>query len=80
MLNHGIITCIVGKCLLVGNHLLLRNFGHYGIIFMNTRFVTVAVVMMLRDLGLYRIIFRALCFTALDFLSFMGNLLPVHII
>jgi hypothetical protein len=37
--------------MLVGEHLLLRNFGPYGTILMNVCFViTVAMVMLLRDL------------------------------
>jgi uncharacterized YccA/Bax inhibitor family protein len=37
---------------LVGDHLLLRNFGPYVIIFMNVCVViTVAMVMLLRDFG-----------------------------
>jgi hypothetical protein len=41
---------------LVGDHLLLRDSGPYGIIFMNACVViTVAMVMMLRDFGPYGI-------------------------
>jgi hypothetical protein len=40
---------------MVGDHLLLRDFGPYGIRFMNVRVVTtVAMVMMLRIWGLKR--------------------------
>jgi uncharacterized YccA/Bax inhibitor family protein len=43
---------------LVGDHLLLRDVGPYGIIFMNVCVVrTVAMVMQLRDFGPYGIIF-----------------------
>jgi uncharacterized YccA/Bax inhibitor family protein len=39
---------------LVGDILLLRDFGPYGIIFINVCVVTtVAMVMLLRDFGLY---------------------------
>jgi hypothetical protein len=53
---------IIGKCWLVAcwlvcDHLLLRDFGSYGIILMNLCVViTVAVVMLLRDFGLYDVI------------------------
>jgi hypothetical protein len=41
---------IIGKCWLVGEHLLLMDFRPYGIIFMNVCVViTVAMVMLLRD-------------------------------
>jgi uncharacterized YccA/Bax inhibitor family protein len=48
---------IIGKCWLVawlvGDHLLLRDFGPYGIIFTNMCVViTVAMVILLRDLSL----------------------------
>jgi hypothetical protein len=43
---------------LVGEHLLSRDFGSYGIIFMNVYVVlTVAMTMLLRDSGPYGIIF-----------------------
>jgi hypothetical protein len=49
---------IISKCWLVawlvGDHLMLRDFCPYVIIFMNVRVViTVAVVMLLRDFGSY---------------------------
>jgi hypothetical protein len=44
-------------CSLVGwlvcNHLLLRDFGPYGIISMNVCVITVAMVLLLRDFGGY---------------------------
>jgi hypothetical protein len=47
---------------LVDDHLLLRNFEPYVIIFMNVCVViTVAMVMMLRDIGTYVIIFVNVC-------------------
>jgi hypothetical protein len=43
---------------LVGDHLLLKDFGPYGIILMNLCFVvTVEMVMLLRDFGTYETIF-----------------------
>jgi hypothetical protein len=51
---------IISRCWLVGDHLLLKDFNPYGIIFMNVRVViTFAMVMLLRDSGLYEIIFMA---------------------
>jgi hypothetical protein len=43
--------------LLVGYHLLVRDFGHCGIMFMNVCVITVGMVMLLRDFWTYRIIF-----------------------
>jgi hypothetical protein len=46
---------------LIGDHLLLRDLGPYGIIFMNVHVViTVAMVMLLRDCGPYGIIFMSM--------------------
>jgi hypothetical protein len=42
---------------LVGNHLLLRDFGPYVIIFMIMCGLTLSMVMLLRDFGLNGIIF-----------------------
>jgi hypothetical protein len=44
---------------LVGDHLLLRDFGPYGIIFMKCGII-VAMAMLLRNLGLYEIIFMTM--------------------
>jgi uncharacterized YccA/Bax inhibitor family protein len=41
--------------------MLLRDFGPYGIIFMNMCVITVAMVMLLRDFGPYGIIFMNMC-------------------
>jgi hypothetical protein len=41
---------IIGKCCLVGDHLLMRDFGLYGIVILNVHIVT---VMQLRDFGPY---------------------------
>jgi hypothetical protein len=47
---------------LVGDHVLLRDFGPYGIIFMNVFVViTVAMVMMFGDFGPHGIIFMTMC-------------------
>jgi uncharacterized YccA/Bax inhibitor family protein len=44
------------------DYLLLRDFGPYGIIFMNVCVViTVAIVMLLRDFGTYGILFMTMC-------------------
>jgi hypothetical protein len=44
--------CILSACWLVGDHLLLRDFGSCRIKFMNVYVVmTVAMVMLLRDVG-----------------------------
>jgi hypothetical protein len=44
------------------DHLVLRNFGPYGVIFMNVCVViNVAVVMLLRDSGLHGTIFMTMC-------------------
>jgi hypothetical protein len=57
------IICIISKCRLVswlvGDHLLLRDFGPYGIIFMII--ITVIMVMLLRDFEPYGVIFMTLC-------------------
>jgi hypothetical protein len=46
----------------VGDHLLLSDFGPFGIIFMNMRVViTVAVVILLQDFGPYGVIFMTVC-------------------
>jgi hypothetical protein len=61
---------------LVGNHLLLRDFGPYGI-FMNLCVVlTVAMVTMLRNCGHYGIIlwtFMAMYVSTLDFLVILDE-------
>jgi hypothetical protein len=64
---------------LVGDHLLLRDFGLYGIIFMTVYIViTVAMVMLLRDFGPYGIIFMTVYSLLYIFPSFLtGNLLVV---
>jgi hypothetical protein len=50
------------KQVLVGDNLLLRDFGPYRIIFMNVPVVTtVAMVILLRDFGPYGIIFMSVC-------------------
>jgi hypothetical protein len=50
---------LVGK--LVGDHLLLRDFGPYAM-FMNVCVViTVAMAMLLRDFGSYVIMFMTVC-------------------
>jgi hypothetical protein len=41
---------------LVGDHLLLRDFRPYGIIFMNACVIIVAMVMLLRDFGPYLLV------------------------
>jgi hypothetical protein len=47
---------------LLVDHLVLRNFGPYGIIFMNVRFVTtVAMAMLLQDFGAHGIKFINVC-------------------
>jgi hypothetical protein len=47
---------------LVGDHLLFRDFGTYGIIFMDVcAVITVALVMLLRDFGSYGMIFMNVC-------------------
>jgi hypothetical protein len=46
--------------MMVGDHLLLRDFGPYGI-FMNVCVITVAMVILLRDFGPYGIIFMIIC-------------------
>jgi hypothetical protein len=52
---------------LVGDHLLLSDFGPYVIKFMNMCVdITVAVVMLLRDSGRYGLIFMT-WFTTIDF-------------
>jgi hypothetical protein len=55
------------KCWLIGDHLLLRNFGLCGIIFMNVYIITVAMLILLTEFGPYWIIFMTTCFTTLDF-------------
>jgi uncharacterized YccA/Bax inhibitor family protein len=57
---------MISKCRLAawldGDHLLLRDFGPYGIIFMNVRFViAVAMVILLWDFGPYGTV--GLCMT-----------------
>jgi uncharacterized YccA/Bax inhibitor family protein len=57
---------VISKCWLgawlVGDHLLLRDFGPYGLIFINVCVViTVAMVMLLRNFGPYGIIFMTVC-------------------
>jgi hypothetical protein len=48
--------------MLVGDHLLSGNFVPYVTIFMNVRVVvTIAMLMLLRDFGSYRIIFMSMC-------------------
>jgi hypothetical protein len=44
---------------MVGDHLLLRDFGPYGIICVCV--MTVAMVMLLWDFGAYRIVFMTMC-------------------
>jgi hypothetical protein len=46
---------------LVGDHLLLRDFSAYRIIFLNVCFVTVAMVMLLNDFWPYGVIFMIMC-------------------
>jgi hypothetical protein len=47
---------------LVGDHLLLQDFGPYVIIFMNACAVTtVTMIMLLRDFGPYGVIFDDVC-------------------
>jgi hypothetical protein len=51
--------------------LLLKDFGPYGIIFMNVCvLIAVAVIMVLRDLGPYGVIFMT---TSLDFTVTLGR-------
>jgi hypothetical protein len=48
--------------MLVGDHLLFRDFGPYGIIFKNVCvIITVAMVMLLRYFGPRGIIFMTMC-------------------
>jgi hypothetical protein len=59
--------------MLVGDHLLLRDFGPYGIILMNVFVITtVAMVMLLRDFGSFGII---CVFANLDFPAILHNIL-----
>jgi hypothetical protein len=52
----------ISKSWLVGNYLLLRDFGPYGIIFMNVCVViTVAMVMQLKGFQPYGIIYCCVC-------------------
>jgi hypothetical protein len=59
-------VCIISKCWqlgwLVGDPLCLRDFGPYGIIFINVCvIITVAMVMLLGIFGSYRIVFMTMC-------------------
>jgi hypothetical protein len=54
--------CLYSKQVLVADHWLLREFGPYGIIFMNVCVVmTVVMAMLLRNFGHYEIIFMTMC-------------------
>jgi hypothetical protein len=51
-------VCIIRACWLVGNYLLLSDFGPYGVIFMNVCvIVMVAMAMWLGVFGPYGIVF-----------------------
>jgi hypothetical protein len=49
--------CILSVCWLIGDNLLLRGFGRYGIIFMlcMCAFITVAIAMLIWNFGPYGI-------------------------
>jgi hypothetical protein len=60
---------------LLGDHLLLRDFGPYGIIFMNVCVViTVAMVILLQDFGPYVVNIYDCVFTTLNFSVIHGQL------
>jgi hypothetical protein len=59
---------------LVGDHLPLRDFGPYGIIFINVCVVmTVATVMLLKDFWPYWIKFMAVCVYCFRFFGHSGR-------